>query len=133
VQYGNETICKHFCNFLPSLDCHIAEAEAAAGDPMAHCPAAGPFGIGVCGSNCANFCAVEWGICGVFPSSPYASEGACIAECETLPNANLTTYPDPSVQPTGLRCRMGQLLGAAANTFKPAIENYCKYTGSTCP
>lgn len=132
AQFGNATICEKFCEFLPSLDCRISEASAAAQDPALHCAAAGPFGVGVCGSNCENFCAVDWGICGGLFVPPYESEAACLAECSALPNANLTTYPDASVPATGLRCRMAQLLGAAANPFKPSVKSFCDYTGSAC-
>jgi hypothetical protein len=84
--------CMLACSYLPpgtygaageTLGCHQYHADLAATvSASVHCPHAGPYGGGVCGSNaCADYCLLASSQCQADAgyAMPYSSMGECVA------------------------------------------------------
>ncbi|WP_437649008.1 hypothetical protein [Sorangium sp. So ce362] len=94
--YSTLDTCHGVCAALPpgdplepvdnTLACRARQAGLAGrtGEPAAHCPAAGPGGDGVCGSNCESYCMLQAAAC----SPELDTHEECIAKCAGLPDAD---------------------------------------------
>jgi hypothetical protein len=117
-QYPSPPECLHTCAAIRTSDpggmlaCRVTHAGLAAGDPLTHCPHAGPAGDGVCGLNCDNFCAIAQTIC-TGNNQQFTSADDCKAKC--------AVYPAPSRYTTAVAtgdtfaCRMYHLTLASVN------------------
>jgi hypothetical protein len=132
ITLGNKTMsdtCLAMCAKFPvgtaadrsgdTLGCRFYHAGAAAGDPVLHCPHAGPTGAGTCSvSTCEAFCALDLAQCaGVYPD-----QGTCMTDC----NAYATVDAGEIATTSGntLNCRVYHLEAAYDD---PAT--HCPHTG----
>lgn len=92
AQYGSLSSCMAECAQFPvgtaadvtgnTLGCRAHFASLAAVTPAASCPAAGPYGGGVCGTRCESFCLLEQSLCSsAVAPPPYADAQACATGC----------------------------------------------------
>lgn len=87
-----------------TLSCRLTEAYLAAEEsPETHCPAAGPGGDDVCGSNCEGFCGLMAVSCPtefaeVYESEPVLCETACNDNWDDLGGYNSSISTGPTVQ-----------------------------------
>jgi hypothetical protein len=90
--YASEITCLAVCAKLAegspgdetgdTVECRITQAVLAetTGEPGFSCPAAGPGGNGVCGSNCEAYCELMDAIC------PSFIDASCLDVCEAVPD-----------------------------------------------
>ena len=88
--YPDRDTCLLTCAKLPSgeasadnsLECRTAQAELAESttEPETHCPGAGPFGAGICGSTCQAYCSLLAAGC----PDKLTGIGDCEAKCAGL-------------------------------------------------
>ncbi len=103
-QYATNAECMTACKYFPVVDagtgntllCHYdhvlnALPVDAGGNGLGanpHCWHAGPYGWGVCGKQCADFCALATSYCtadgGFTGTPPYASTADCMTSCATF-------------------------------------------------
>ena len=139
TQYGSEAECMGACAMLEAggklgteadmsgdtVGCRAYHAGAAATDAATHCAHAGPFGGGVCGDLCENFCTLAVATC----KTQYPDNTACMADC-----GGYAKMPNYSYQATGdnYACRAYHLTAAAA---PGGAATHCAHTAkmsSTC-
>lgn len=104
-----------------TLGCRTYHSGAAVGDPATHCPHAGPFGDGACGTPCESFCTLAVELC----PDAYASLDACNTACAGF------TEGDYSTAATGgdtLACRLYHLTVAATDP-----TGHCGHVGADSP
>jgi hypothetical protein len=119
AQYPDEAQCLQSCAAFPttagdnSLACRIGFAALASTD-AANCDAAGPAGIGECGTPCEAYCNLMLAYC------PHEADGAslnaCMTECGTVPENNITTFSYPAPGGDTLACRIAHATNAAKDT-----------------
>ncbi len=94
AQYGSIAECEDYCNnasgWEPGLDsdtggntigCRTYHGGApAAGDPITHCPHAGPTGANTCGTWCEVYCGLWENNCAGQPGD-YNNTNECLATC----------------------------------------------------
>lgn len=85
---GNTVACRLF---------HANQIELI-GEEESECPAAGPGGDGVCGTNCDGYCTLFRGLC------PAALSVECAANCATV--ADLGGYTSAATTGATLQCRL---------------------------
>lgn len=119
AQYTSKNECLAICARLPpgkagesegnSIACRQFYAGSPARtDSLAFCAAAGPFGGGVCGDRCPNFCELALGAC------PFAGDAA---------GAPYTSYPDCQTACLGFAYRDGGVDGGGEATSGPTAGN----------
>ena len=115
-QYPSNAECLHSCAGLPrdaatsgnTMGCRNTHAGlAAAGDPVMHCPHAGPAGDGVCGANCESFCSLAATTC-VGGNQQFNDPSDCNAKCGAFGNVG-DHYTTASVTGDTFACRMYHL------------------------
>ena len=92
-QYGGEGSCNTYCTSIAAwavgmtgdtsgdtVACRAYHAALAAGDPITHCPHAGPSGGNTCGTWCGVYCDLTQKNC-TGANQLYASTGACMTAC----------------------------------------------------
>jgi hypothetical protein len=109
---GNSVACRLF---------HARIAEMSPGERLTECPAAGPGGDGVCGSNCEGYCTLMLATC----SGTFESQGACLAACATVPD--LGGYDIGQTAGDSLQCRLYHV-GAAL-----ASQHHCAHAAGAYP
>jgi hypothetical protein len=120
-QYASKAECLHECSDLTVGDygddkdtagCRQAHAAAAAANPTAECPAAGPFGGGKCDDRCYSFCTIAVFRCGG-AGAIYPSKQDCTNDCGVRYkfDSNAAELTDSG---NTLNCRMSYLLKALA-------------------
>lgn len=118
TQYPSENQCLQSCAAFPqgagdnSFSCRVEQAALIATD-VNHCDAAGPAGVGVCGSPCQAYCNLMTTYCA--NEADGASLAACMAECATVPGNDLTTFVYPGAAGDTLACRIAHATNAAAD------------------
>lgn len=130
AQYGSPEECIWFCARFPegklgdrdvdTLACRAYHAGTdAKTDPHTWCPAAGPFGGGVCGDRCGAFCGVAEAVCTGTGSGayPWPSEPDCVTACNGFAylDGGVDGGGEGAAHPSGgdtLNCRL-QVLRAA--------------------
>ncbi len=97
AQYASRAECLELCARLPEGDAGDNESNSVAcrqyfaGSPArtnagSYCPAAGPFGGGVCGDRCIAFCGLALGACSPDAgAAPYGSYPDCQTACAGYP------------------------------------------------
>lgn len=122
-QYLNETVCLAMCAGIGndagpgqtsggSLSCHVnhlALAAASAANAATHCPHAGPYGYGVCGTICDNFCKEYFATgspCKTDTANGYATIDACRTYCNGAAGADASAGSPGMAQTTpSVLCR----------------------------
>jgi hypothetical protein len=133
-EYPHDLACFVSCAALPRdaamsgnhLGCRITHAGLAVGDPVTHCPHAGPAGDGVCGTNCESFCSIAASVC---PTVYQQFLPDCATACNAFPgvSAHYTQELGAAGGDT-FACRMYRLTLAALN---PTTE--CPNIASVSP
>jgi len=121
--YATPETCLGVCRQLPSGDtaepdqgntvaCRANQASLAVetGAPNDHCPAAGPGGAGLCGTNCASYCMMLKSLC----PETYKELDRCESQCNALPD---TGAFDVSGNYNGdtIQCRLVHLSAATGD------------------
>jgi hypothetical protein len=100
-----------------TIGCRYWHAVAAGvEDPLFHCPAAGPSGGGVCGSQCELYCQLATTIC-TDANALYDSVDACLATCSIFP----TDGKMGDLSGDTLQCRLTTLASATDEPAAPAV------------
>ncbi len=122
-QYVSPEACLAVCERLDpgepgdsgsTVECRLARAELAArtGEPWDYCPAAGPGGAGICGSDCEGFCAVMTATC-----EQLGSLEACMGACAMVPDLSRpptnATYNTTQQSGNSLQCRLFHVTAAS--------------------
>jgi hypothetical protein len=94
-QYLDKTTCVAMCANIPndagagaqsgdSLACrmyHLSVAATSSANAAIHCPHAGPYGFGVCGTLCNDFCEQDFATAGPCKGTNYPGLDACHTYC----------------------------------------------------
>jgi hypothetical protein len=159
-QYLDMGECMTACALLPlgtagatggnSVACRATHAAlAASAGVVPHCWHAGPFGYGMCGTECESFCLLATSFCsadGGFDAGapPYASLGDCTTACAGFPRIDDADGGALGVDggysaagPTSgntLDCREWHLDNALEGPGSASgQELHCKHVGATSP
>lgn len=102
-----------------TIACRARQADLArrTGEPSVHCPAAGPGGAGVCGSNCESYCALRAAVC----SPEFSTQEECVALCAGLKDVATFDVIENHEGDT-LQCR---LVHVSSATVKP--DEHCAH------
>ncbi|MBK7579555.1 MAG: hypothetical protein IPI67_05035 [Myxococcales bacterium] len=154
--YADRDSCIATCGKIPggeanadnSLECRTQQAELAVstGEPEVHCPAAGPFGAGTCGSTCQAYCTLLAASC----ADKLVGVSDCVSACSGLradKNYDLTSLDTGD----NLECRVAYAVKAAADPTTncgpaalkssgcvdapdaaPSCEDVCNLVGAAC-
>lgn len=135
-QYLDTGTCMKMCaQFAPgdagttsgnSLACRVYHATAASADSKAaafHCPHAGPYGMGQCGGECEDFCALYVAECG---QTSYGAVPACVTTCNSFGHSDGGVL-DPTKAPT-INCREYHLENAYETD---AGGGHCDHAGQS--
>ena len=132
AQYPDRPTCLATCAAMDKGDpathtgntiaCRTFQAAAAELDPAGTCAGAGPGGAGVCGDDCASFCAMGDVICGA--DFPYASTAECLTAC-----AGFTSTPPFDASDLAGNTRECRLYHLTAAAIDPTL--HCPHTGAT--
>lgn len=118
AQYKDEPECLAACAALPigtngdettnTVGCRRYHSFNSTLLPDTHCSHSGPTGDGHCGSNCEAYCDIAAKACATAFGKAFADPDACIADCETLPEAAKdSVYTVESAgSSTDYKCRM---------------------------
>ena len=144
-QYSSQPTCEAMCTKFPagvngaqtgnSFACRAYHASLAAlggGNATLHCPHAGPFGFGACGTEAENFCALYLGFC-AGDGGGYGSLQSCAAAFDAVTD---TTDGGSFLNGTGPRdCREYHLENAysSGDTSSPHCAHSSKAGGGVCP
>lgn len=130
AQYASKETCLASCAAFPagsagdktgnSLECRAYHAGNVAKAGVEHCPHAGPAGDGMCGENCAGYCALMLKYC----PSAYADTGACASACASITGATAPGYDTGTKTGDSLFCR---IYHATAASTDPAT--HCAHAG----
>ncbi len=138
--YANYANCLDVCAILPegmpgetehnTVNCRFTSALFAPTEVSYYCPAAGPGGNGVCGSDCEGFCRLLVGVC-----SPYSEVELKYDECKKTCNEleDLGTYTvDPAAElyeGDHVQCRLYHVSAAASAD----TEAHCQHAFGNSP
>ncbi|MBX3188229.1 MAG: hypothetical protein KF819_14500 [Labilithrix sp.] len=120
AQYADAKECLAFCALMPegtagdtdrsSLACReVYAGTPALTDAVTYCPAAGPFGGGICGDRCTSFCQLAMAVCG---PTPYGSYADCASACVTFAFKDAGEGPSGPESGDSLNCRLYHLRDA---------------------
>jgi hypothetical protein len=150
AQYQSQAECLTACAFFPpdtattgdTLGCRTYHAGLAVTAPNPHCWHAGPFGSGVCGGSCEDFCLLAVSYCspdaGYTGAPPYASITDCTATCANYASITPDAGSDSGVFPSAynatgtgdngntLECREYHLGNAMLNAGNQPV--HCPHT-----
>ena len=148
LQYEDKATCMLMCaDGIPndagagamsgdSLACRMYHLSLAAmaGNAAAHCPHAGPYGFGVCGTICDDFCQQYFSSNCKTDTTAYATIDACRTYCATAVGSDAAAG-DPGMAPSsnvGMPCREYHL----ENAINPAnddggVNSHCNHAGTT--
>jgi hypothetical protein len=118
--YQNEGECRAVCEQMPlghvgdesgnTVYCRLDLLQSGAFEGGPDCPAVGPGGNGVCGTNCDAFCSLRERACGAIdPNDPDVSRpGFCEASCPGLADSGTFSVSTAANTDT-LQCRLTHL------------------------
>ncbi len=112
------------------VGCRLQSAQEALTEPSFYCPAAGPGGNGVCGSNCASLCALASVIC-AGSRDPFTSATDCMNDCKALPDLGSFSTDDSKDMYEGasVECRLYHVSAAATAD----ADMHCTHVGGAPP
>jgi hypothetical protein len=149
LQYRSTAACLGLCQTWPvgtladttgdTLGCRINQTTVAGNTgERSDCAGAGPGGNGICGTNCASFCASLAIVC---PTDYDGSAADCMTDCGRLPSCG-DYHVDPAQDPDDdtVQCRLFHLTSAtqSATTHCPHAMGLIKCIppdggSATCP
>ncbi len=150
-QYLDNTTCLSMCAGIPndagagtqsgdSLACrmyHLSVAATSSANADTHCPHAGPYGYGVCGSLCDDFCQQYYATNGPCASNPsYPSADVCRTYCSTAAGADAAAgAPGVAASSPAMLCREYHLENAynAGGTGGGHCAHAGEDGGGICP
>lgn len=132
--YDSRYTCLYQCALLPagtpgdetgnSAACRVSSARVALqfpGERPSACPAAGPGGNGVCGSNCEGYCTLMAAECpGFFDAA------GCAASCAAT--ADLGGFDTSRIEGDSVQCRLYHLQAASVSPL-----NHCAHAAGAFP
>jgi hypothetical protein len=137
-QYTSRDACMAQCMGLPlgattdmadTVGCRQENAQSARAIAEPGCNAGGPFGGGVCGDRCADYCRIVVATCSG-THVVYASTSACMAECGSAYKFDNDAGAEYTTSGNTLNCREGLLLpllsdlsGGTAATVCAALKS----------
>ena len=135
LMYFSNAACLAICATLPqgslsdtggqeTVGCRLYHGGApAAGDPVTHCPHAGPTGASVCGDPCQSFCIEAQQIC-TGANAEWPDQASCLTDCATFPTS--PPYFAGVTSGDSYACRMYHLTAATADpvTHCPHIQKH---------
>lgn len=140
-QYMLPDVCLAMCaNLEPgapgavsgnSLACRMTHVGLAVGDPVTHCPHAGPLGAGTCGTSCEGFCLQNVALCRPPNPRAFTDQNECLNECNAGATGSFrftsgTGIDAEETQTTDdLNCRIYHLERAYEPTLAPT---HCPHT-----
>jgi hypothetical protein len=140
AQYSTHATCLGVCALLPpgspndtsgnTVSCRLNAAGQAPLEPSYYCPAAGPGGNAVCGTNCEGLCSLVETLC----SEELVDEDVtnCQSACSALADTLLYTVAPEAMLYEGkhVQCRLYHASNAAVGD----TEQHCQHAlgGSPC-
>jgi hypothetical protein len=144
-QYLNQATCVSMCtNGIPndagagatagdSLACrmyHVSVAATSTANAAIHCPHAGPYGYGMCGTICEDFCNQFFtSNCGN-DTSAYATRDACKTYCNGAPGADAGAGAPGAAQTTPAMLCKEYHLENAINAGGDGGGGHCGHAGA---
>ncbi len=132
--YDSRFTCMAQCGWLDpgaavaqagnSVNCRLSSALVALqfpGERATACPAAGPGGDGVCGTNCEGYCALLSAECG-----GVVDTSSCASRCAQIPD--LGGFDTSQIQGDSLQCRLYHLQAASVSPL-----NHCPHAAGGYP
>jgi len=128
-QYKDMATCMSMCANIPneagagatsgdSLACrmyHLSVAAMSTSNMATHCPHAGPYGYGVCGTLCDNFCQQDFAAAGPCAGDNYPGNDVCHTYCNGADGADAAAgAPGNSAGTPAMLCREYHLENAYA-------------------
>jgi hypothetical protein len=138
--YKTADVCLHVCAALPagsdgdevgnSVACRKRSAELAPAEPGYYCPAAGPGGNGLCGTNCEGLCALEAAAC-TGENDAWGSAEACLADCAAVPDLGTYSVAADANMYSGnhVQCRLSHASSAAVAD----ADAHCRHAAGDKP
>lgn len=156
AQFASRAACIRVCDEYPrgeaspqnTLECRRGQVTQAlqTNEPGFHCPAAGPYGAGKCGSPCQAYCSLWGSIC---PEDAKAI-AACEKTCAAVPQTGAFSLSSGDGGDT-IECRLSRLSAAALDSAEcknaalipraacnepldavPSCEHYCAVVAAAC-
>lgn len=143
LQYTSKKQCLAMCKQFPvgtlddttgnTLGCRLHYANLAAAD--SNCYAAGPLGVGKCGTNCDGYCSQMTGLC----PTEFTTPAACQASCKNLSGASSTSFSAPTYSADcwksgdTLPARMYEVGLRSTGSGGAANTEACQLAGNPCP
>jgi hypothetical protein len=138
AQYTTYESCLGVCDLLPegndgdtsgnSAFCRLQAAGQAPLEPGYYCPAAGPGGNNVCGTNCEGLCTLVQSLCSTSDELP----ADCLGSCAGLPDTlTYSVAPEAEIfEGKQVQCRLYH--ASVATEADP--EQHCQHAlgGSPC-
>jgi hypothetical protein len=139
AMYSSDDACKGTCATWmagmlgdtkgATLGCHLYHGgDPAKSDAKTHCPHAGPLGSGVCGDDCANFCAAAVAVCGSQATPPYKDAADCMTACAAFPGQDKVPYSAKVTSGDSLACRMYHL--TVASSSADMAKTHCAHVAA---
>lgn len=141
AQYADQAECERMCAKLPlgsagdtqgnTVACRQYHAGNTPSDT--HCPHAGPYGGGVCGSRCESFCAIDLATCLGDAGIPdgglgFSTNAECLGECQGWNATDPSTPSGPTIGNT-LACREYHLR-AANGAGAASVPTHCPHAAT---
>lgn len=132
-QYPTRDTCLSTCALLPvgtlgdsggnTVGCRLRYAESAGEfEAAVNCPAAGPAGNGICGTNCEGFCTIALAAC----DTTLFTVDTCAGACTRL--RDLGTYDDSMQTGPEVQCRVYHATVASRDP-----EVHCQHAAGAPP
>ncbi len=120
AQAGDSLACRMY---------HLSVASTSSALADIHCPHAGPYGYGVCGSLCEDFCNQYFtSVCKTDNTTGYVNRDACLTYCKTAAGSDAGAgAPGNSASAPSMLCREYHL----ENAIKATTVNgpHCDHAG----
>lgn len=142
-QYTSTSVCLKICEQIEpgsesddsgnTVGCRMNYAMSAqeGGELDFNCPAAGPGGNGICGTNCEGLCKVDLTTC-TGSNATYSSQSECLSACEAVPDLAAPTdggapivYNIAITSGFSVQCRLYHL--GAAQPAPSDQANHCPH------
>lgn len=112
-----------------TVHCRLGQAQVALDlvDFATHCPAAGPGGDDICGSNCEGLCTILQSACANYEQ--FETFSACMEDCLDTPDMGGFNTADPEMsEGDSVQCRLWHVSASAE-----AIRPHCPHAAGASP
>lgn len=135
TQYATFDVCLSTCESFEigvdgvtnqnDVQCRMAQARSAAGEPPVHCPQAGPAGSSCGGDECANFCELFFDVCPSLAGETHENEAQCLDDCRNFTRVNGGNFTSNVLDGDNLQCRWYHLESATLDA-----DTHCPHTAA---